>query len=139
VRDHSLELRKALVALLRANAGVVGLVPAARIYGERPKDKDPVWPYILIGVVIAGPHSPSGVNGSDASLAIHCFAPGPTADAAYRINKAVVAAVDEKRLDLGGVAIPRVAVASTQVIPDAGSPKDWHGLVNISALTAEAA
>jgi hypothetical protein len=109
VRDHSLELRKALVALLRANAGVVGLVPAARIYGERPKDKDPVWPYILIGVVIAGPHSPSGVNGSDASLAIHCFA------------------------------IPRVAVASTQVIPDAGSPKDWHGLVNISALTAEAA
>lgn len=135
-RDHSLPFRQGLVERLRADPGLIALV-GARIYGERPKG-DPDWPYVLVGTVLAAPYAPSMLAGSDLSLAVHCFVRGPSADQAYLINKAVWAALDERAMTLpGGTTCMRVAVRTSEVISDAGSPTDWHGLVFLTALTAE--
>lgn len=87
--DLSLEIRRAIVAHLRADATVTALVPAERIYGEWPAVTDPDWPFIRMGYASAEAFEATGWSGSESDFRIHVFANGPGTDAAMTIGKRV--------------------------------------------------
>jgi hypothetical protein len=87
--DLSLEIRRAIVAHLRADASVTALVPAERIYGEWPTVTDPDWPFIRMGYSDAAAFEASGWSGSESGFTIHVFAEGPGTDAVQTIAKRV--------------------------------------------------
>jgi hypothetical protein len=67
-RNHSLDLRKAVVARLKADAGLIALVPAERVFGEQPSAL-PAWPFVRYGE--------DSVRAFSADLPIHSFSKGP--------------------------------------------------------------
>lgn len=87
--DLSLEIRRAIVAHLRADATVTAIVPAERIYGEWPTVTDPEWPFIRMGYADAEAFEASGWSGSESGFTIHVFADGPGTDAVQTIAKRV--------------------------------------------------
>lgn len=89
--DLSLEIRRAIVAHLRADATVTALVPAARIYGEFAVSD--VFPFIRMGYPATAQFEATGWDGSEADFAIHVFADGPGTDAVLTIAKRVVASM----------------------------------------------
>jgi hypothetical protein len=145
VRDHSLVLRKAIVAALRANAGVRALVDN-RVYGVTVAKDMPTWPsddnpaYVKMGLPTVGPSEPSGINGSDIRVAVHGFARGPSEDLAVMLSNAIVEALDKQAIAMsGGISLRELRCISSQTVPDAGSPSDFHCIVQLAALTAEPA
>lgn len=87
--DLSLEIRRAIVAHLRADATVTALVPADRIYGEWPTVTDPEWPFIRMGYADAEAFEASGWSGSESGFTVHVFADGPGTDAVQTVAKRV--------------------------------------------------
>lgn len=87
--DLSLEIRRAIVAHLRADAAVTALVPADRIYGEWPTVTDPDWPFIRMGYADASAFEATGWSGSGIAFVIDVFADGPGTDAIQTIAKRV--------------------------------------------------
>lgn len=88
--DLSLDIRKSIVAHLRADSGVTNLVPEARIFGEQPTVAVPDWPFIRFGMPIAAPWEATCYDGSQNRTTIHVFAKGPGTDDVARIAAAVV-------------------------------------------------
>lgn len=145
MRDHSLLVRQAVVVALLADASVSAIV-SDRVYGETVDPEMPTWPsqanpaYAKMGLPIASPSEPSGLNGGEVRFAIHGFAAGPATDLAEQLKGAIIAALDLKPLPLSGGAVMRdlrCLLAST--VSDTGSPSDFHVIVQIAALTAEPA
>lgn len=146
MRDHSLLLRRAMVAKLLADAGVAAIC-GMRVYGEQVPADMPTWPsdanpaYVKTGMPVVGPSNPSGINGGDVSFAVHGFAKGPGMDLAVNLSNAIVSALD--RITpfalAGGATVREVRATLAQTITDADSPSDFHCIVQFAALTAEPA
>lgn len=125
VADLSLDLRRAVVAHLRADDALIALVPSASIYGEFATSD--VFPFIRMGYSTAtGFETSGGWSGSDHDFTIHVFADGPGTDAVYRICAAVVASMEEFEPALLG--LPQSEWISTVVLPDVVAEK-LHGVV----------
>lgn len=94
--DLSHDLRRLIVAHLRADAAVTALVPAARIFGEMAYTNDddapqPETPFIRMGWPDAEDFDATGWSGSSHPFTIHVFA-GNVADVstiAKRVQKSV--------------------------------------------------
>lgn len=89
--DLSLEIRRAIVAHLKADATVTALVPANRIYGEFAASDQ--FPFIRMGYSATAQYEAQGWDGSEGDFAIHIFAGGPGTDAILTIAKRVVASM----------------------------------------------
>ncbi len=93
--DLSLDLRKAVLAHLRGDAGVLALVAANRIFGEVP---DPSLTlsgsFIRLGYQDAASFEATGWDGSETDLSVHAFAAGPSTDGTSAISQAVIAAME---------------------------------------------
>lgn len=145
MRDHSLLVRQAVVVALLADAGVSALVDQ-RVYGETVDPEMPTWPgdtnpaYVKMGLPIASPSEPSGLNGGEVRFAIHGFAAGPSSDLAEQLKGAIISALDLKPLPLSNGAVMRdLRCLLSSTVSDTGSPSDFHVIVQLAALTAERA
>lgn len=147
-KNSALFVKRAAIATLKTAAGVIALVPAARVYPmQRPPT--PVWPWIGYGAVIGAPFVASCLDGSDLTVAMHGFAETtgtgagtvPGEDAAHNINAAVEAALDGATIDLTAHGCPYPATAhftstGNQIVQDVAGPDKFHGFVTFRILVS---
>lgn len=148
--DHTLELRRAILPILKADALLSGLV-GARIYGEEPP-AEPQWPFIRYGVPILAPDEATGWSGGAVRVTIHVFAKAKNAEGeptigyevASRLARRVALILDETSFSLPvhedsgrpAQALDIVHV-STDVVRDTAEAGAWHGIVQFEVQTAE--
>lgn len=133
--DHSLALREAIVAYLRAAPQVAAIVDA-RVYGEQPPAV-PEWPFIRYGLPTMEAYEASGWAGATHDVVLHCFAKGPGMDAVGVLNKAVVDVLDGVDVAPAGTMAVQFEWQSTQVIRDTDEAGAYHGIVSFTVTTAE--
>ena len=147
-RNSSLYVRKAAVARLKLDAGVIALVTAARVYPpQRPST--PVWPFVAFGVPITDPFRASGMDGSETDVAIHGYAATGGAGAqtvggeelCSQIMAAVETALDGVTLDLTANDCPYPATAfltwqNTAIVQDDEDGHAFHGIANFRITVA---
>ena len=115
--DRAPEVQKAVVAALKANAGVSALV-GSRVYDRPPQDV--AYPYLRIGPVLVAPFDGDELRGSEIVMPIHCWVAGPRPVEARLIAKAVVSALHWSSLTLeaGTAVFIRWSSTREQADPD---------------------
>lgn len=131
-RDLSLELRRAVVAHLRADAALIALVPAAKIFGEFATTED--RPFIRMGDPIVTGWEASCWDGSESDFTIHAFAEGPGRAAIQTIGKRIVAAMEG--FTPATVGMPDHEWVSTDYLPDV-VPEVIHAIVRYRIVAVE--
>lgn len=133
--DHSLPLRRAVVAHLRSVSAVTDLVTATRIYGRRVPD-NPTWPFIRYGVPDTRPYEATGQGGSDSAITVHAFARGPDESDCAELAAVIVEALSADQLplenDLGLVSLDW---QRTQILEDGDESADYHAVIEFSVIT----
>jgi len=146
--DSTLAVRRAILAILKADAGVVALVPKANIHPMRAV-ANPVWPFIRYDMTGGVPIRASCIDGHDLTVRLHGFA-GPRVsgkqvvetaeDVAMRIGAAIARAVDCRRADIenGNVCL---TWTGGRLAPDPAEADIFHTIQNFRArcITARGA
>ena len=135
------EVRRATLSILKANAALTAIVPAARIYSQRVP-AGTLWPFIKLGPMQSLPlRGASCVRGAVVSFSGHAFAKprmsGTTEletaeDYASRIGAAIEAALDNKSATFAGGTI-RFRLDEMQILQDAGEADSFHYYAVVSA------
>lgn len=134
--DHSGVVRRAVIARLKADATVAGIV-GARVHGETPTN--PTWPFIYYGPARTTTYGTSCGDGSEHPITLHAFAKGPGTASIENLNRAIVAALDGADLDLGGLTFHGIDWLDSQIMPDGDETSAYHGVVRFSAATLDPA
>lgn len=134
--DHSLQMRRAMVAKLRADAPLLALVPAARIFGEETPSS-PVWPFIRYGFSPVTTFETSCGRGSEHDIVLHVFALGPGTDETAEICAAVVAALSDSALPIDPIQLQSLDWVRTEIIRDTDEASAYHGILTFTAQTLE--
>lgn len=132
-RDSSLYLRKAVVAALKADAGVSAIV-AARSYGPNPP-AEPTWPFNRYGFPVTTPLRATCMDGARISFIVHGFAKGDDETGCSELGAANARALDRKTLTLGGGYPAKALVRWTgnQIIRDSDEATGWHCIGSFEA------
>lgn len=140
--DHNLQLRRAILPMLKAEP-VIASITAGRVYSESPPAA-PTFPFIRYGFSIGTPTEWSCAEGSENSVVIHVFSKAAGTDECARLVKAVCRALDQKTrqlepdVDDGDTATAiDMAVMNTQIIRDTDEASAFHGIVNLSVTVAD--
>ena len=133
--DMPREARRAALSTLKANADLIAIVPAARIYSQRVPTA-PVWPFIKFGPVQGLPIKAACTRGSVISFSVHAFAKAlaneTAEDYAGRIGAHVKAALDGSRATFTGGTV-RYTVAEEQLLLDGAEADAFHYFAVVSA------
>ena len=123
-------VRRALLVKLKANAGLIALVPAASI---NPAG-EPVWPFILLSSPVTQRLRATGVVGGIVTYDVHAFA-GPVLtggaitqtaeDHASAIGAAIETSLADNNLTLEGGGNARIRLGDIRLLPDQ-DPQHWH-------------
>lgn len=115
--DRVVEVQKAIVAALKADAGVSALV-GARVYDRPPQSV--VYPYVRIGQTFTAPFDAQELRGSEIIMPIHCWVDGPRPVDARRLAAAVEKALHwvDLTLDAGVAVFIRWSSTREQADPD---------------------
>lgn len=138
-------VRRTILAKLKADAPLIAVVPAARIYTQTTPP-DPAWPFIKCGQLSTQRLKSARVNGATVTFDLHAFArerkdTGVTVetaeDHAGRIGGLIEAALADNRMTLGTGEIIRVSLSDMQLMQDA-EPDAFHyaAQVNCRVLAA---
>lgn len=129
--DYSDELRRLVIATLKADTGVNSIV------SDRVNDQvfvNPIWPFIRYGLPTLQKFEASCWDGSEHSVILHSFAKGPGTTNIARLNKAVVAALDGIEPALtGSLALASIDWVGTQVLNDTSELGAYHGIIEFTA------
>lgn len=140
-RDNTLAVRKGILTLLKADAAVTAIVPAAQVYTQVATN--PVWPFIRYGTPSVLPIRASCLDGMEMLVAVHGFA-GPrwqdpatkkrmietAEDHASRLGSVIARALDGKRFDLtNGYA--RIEWRGGQLLIDGAEADAFHTVQNL--------
>lgn len=133
-KDHSLDLRRALVTRLKADALIASQV-GARVYGpDSPATPD--WPFVRVGSIISGPYEASCLGGMDATFAVNGFA--ITEQSTLVLNEFIRSALDAQAFDVGDSAhIVSLDWTDSQIVRDTAEADKWHGIVQFQTVTSE--
>lgn len=135
--SYSIPVQQAVIAALKADAGVAALV-GARVYDEVVAL--PTWPFIRYGFPGVTPFRADGWYGEVFAITVHCFAKGPGQESVLAVAAAVKAALDDNDLAInsgGGVML--LQFDAQQVIRDTDEASAYHAIVQLSAAVAEIA
>jgi hypothetical protein len=140
-KDHSLILRKGIVAHLKADAGLTALVPASSIYGEQPPAK-PAWPFIRYGLPLTTPERFDCYMGGEHAVTIHSFAKGPGSDAILTIRAAIIAALDDAEIELPldtgeDAKVTLIAHTLSNLIRDTDEAGAYHDIHSFTVRVSE--
>lgn len=132
-----LYVKRAGITALKADAAVVALVPAGRVYPmQRPAA--PVWPFVGWGAPVYETFEASCLDGSVLNVAVHVYARTsgsglatvPGEDFAEQAVAAIAAALGGKSIGLVGAPAPATAhfhCTGAQVIQDGADADAFHG------------
>lgn len=130
--DPSLELQKAIVARLRADAAVTALV-AGRVYDAPPIS--PVFPYITLGEADVLVQRADCYDGSECSMSVHGWSRATGFPEVKRIAAAVRASLHEAPLELAdGERLVDVEVTDNRALRDPDGLTS-HAVVTVRAFT----
>jgi hypothetical protein len=129
---RSLYLRRAVITHLRADASLIALVPAARLYGMKAP-ATPTWPFTRYGSPDETPRPVSCWDGSDVAFVIHSFSKAEFEDECAGINEAIETALNGAVLTMAGNVKARPIWLGSQIIPDGGEIGAWHGINRFGA------
>lgn len=134
-------VRRAVLAALKADAGLTALVPAARVYPQAIPG-EPLWPYVKLGPPLTLPFSAANARSSgEVSLDVHAFARARESggavvetaeDHAGRIGAAIEAVLHRNGLTLDGGETARVRLSDIQLLQDE-EPDAFHYLCRVNA------
>ena len=129
--DRTLELQKAVVAALKASAGVSALA-GGRVYDRVPEGAG--FPHVSIGDVFANDFGAQGLEGTDAIMRIDVWSRAVGKVELRRLMAAIVAALHEIDLtpDAGTFVLGRWAGSRDMLDPDGITT---HGIVEFRFLT----
>jgi hypothetical protein len=130
--NPALELREAIVTLLKADAPLVSLVTTAKIFGEFP-GAQPVRPFVRYGEDDVTPQRVSCWAGANVAFPVHAFSAEKFTDQVKAINAAIVNALDGKVIVLDGGVKATITWNSSQLLRDGADPNAWHGFNQFEA------
>jgi len=128
-------VRRALLTRLKADAGLIALVPKASIN----PDGTPAWPFIKLHAPVTQRLRSSCVNGGLVSWDIHAFArkrtgasPMTAEDHASLIGAEIERVLADNWLDLEGGGRARVRLSDIRLLED-GTPDAFHWFAQVNA------
>ena len=141
--DHNLQLRRAILPMLKAEP-VIASLTGGRVYSESPASL-PDFPFIRYGNSDGTPTEWSCAEGSENAITVHVFSREPGTDECARLRKAVVRALDQKTRQLEvdpdtGSSATAVDIRVTflpALFRDSDDVAAWHGVVNVAATVVE--
>lgn len=141
--DHNLQLRRAIVTMMKANT-IIASMTAGRVYGEQPPAL-PARPFIRYGNGDATPTEWSCAEGSENAVSIHVFSDAEGTNEVTRLRKAVVSALDGKSRQLEAdpdtgetaTAVDMMVSFLPAIFRDNDDAQSWHGIVNLAVTVAE--
>ena len=135
-------VRKAVLSTLKANAPLIALVPAPRIYGQTTPS-NVVWPFIRLGGPTTLPLRASCLSGAGfVTFDVHAFVKPrldgggniveTAEDYASRIGGAIEAALDRAMLALeGGTA--NITLSEMRLLQDSDEADTYHYFAQANA------
>lgn len=129
--DRTVEIQKAFVAILKADAGVAALV-GARVYDKVPEAT--AFPYLSLGVVSGVPFDAEGLRGMQHIFDVHVWSRTVGAVECRRICAAVNEALHWAALTLDGGASVFCRATSRRDMDDPDGVTT-HGVVTFEILT----
>ena len=134
MRDHEGALQKALIAWLKADAGVQALLgDPARIWDQAPRGA--AYPHLLIDRSESHPVAADGC-GIEHSLTLRCASRFEGVEEANAICAAVRAAIHEAGLEADGVRTVSIRATFADVFRSSDHKRVW-GLVRVRAVTED--
>jgi len=143
--DSTREVRRAILTLLKNDAGLLAIVPKARMFPQTAP-ATPSWPFLKMGSPSIVPVRASCMDGGELIVAVHGFANQRVAagkvvetaeDHASRLGFAISKALDRKAPTItGGVA--KIQWTGSQLLIDGGEADAFHTVQNfrIRCVTA---
>ena len=130
--DPSLALQKAIVAALKADAGVNAIV-AGRIYDAVPGSA--VKPYISFGAFQLLPEHGDCLDGGEAFVTLDAWAAGPDTVQVKQLGTAVARALDMAPITLASPQrLVEMSIEQTQYMRDPDG-LTAHGIITVHAYT----
>ena len=138
--DFTRELRRAVVAALKADTGLIAVVPAAQIHTSSVP-ANPAWPFLRWDAPNSVPVGSLCTQGADVTFFVHAFARNrmsgsqivETAESqCERITALAAKALHRERLVLTG-ATARLRVRSTRTMMDGDERDAFHGICDVIA------
>ncbi len=131
VADSALELQKAIVATLKADAAVNAII-AGRIYDAVPQNA--ALPYVSLGPFDLVPEVGDCIDGATMFIQLDGWAAGPDTVQVKRLGAAIAAALDEATLTLDAPQrLVEMTLERTQYL------RDPDGITAHAAMTIRAA
>jgi hypothetical protein len=131
--DSTLEVQKALVALLKADGAIAALV-GTRVYDPAPQN--PTYPFISFGPKYGSPWDTDTDLGWELSMQIDCWSRKIGVAECGQIVAAVKAAVHRAVLSLD-TQTPCICLADTQTILEDPDGLTRHGVLRVHVITYE--
>lgn len=138
--DRSLAIRRAILTALKADAPLLGLIPASSMHPQAPAS-EPSWPFIKTGAPSGLPINAACVDGSVTVVAVHGFAKPRIEDGAVvesaedhaaRIGAFTATALDKKKLALDGGGEAKLRWTGSQLLQDRDEADAFHTVQNFS-------
>jgi hypothetical protein len=143
--------RRAVLARLKAHAGLLALVPAAEIHGQAPLTT-PTMPFVKTGAPSATPLKAACLDGATVSPPVHAFARArkngsgqvveTAEDHASRIGAEIEKALDDKA-DFVSIDAPndvrlRYRLSDQQLLVDGADSDAFHWFATVQARVVAA-
>lgn len=131
--EPSLQLREAIVTLLKADTALVALLATAdKVFGEYP-GAQPDRPFVRYGEDDTAPNRSACWEGAVVAFPVHAFSAQKYTDEVKGLNAAIVAALDGKTVDLEDAGKATIIWQGSQVLRDGADPNAWHGFNRFEA------
>jgi hypothetical protein len=130
--SSSWALQKALHARLVADAPLLALLGAARIYDDVPRS--PTFPYITYGASVIRDWSTGSDDAHEHVVSLHVWSRGAGRKPVFEILGAVEAALDQQALTLDSHRLINLRHEFSDVRRD-GDGETWHGVLRLRAVT----
>ncbi len=134
MRDHESALQKALIAHLRGDATLKGLLgDPARIWDQAPRDAG--WPNLTVGRSESQPVAAADC-GIEHRISLRCASRFDGVEEAKAVCAAVRVALHEAHLEADGVRAISLRTTFVDVFRGQGHRSTW-GVVRLRAITEE--
>jgi hypothetical protein len=138
--DLTLQIRRAALTALKADAALIALVPSTSIHPQTTP-ANVAWPFVKMGAPSGQPIRAACVDGNQGIFAVHGFAKAreeggqvveTAEDYAARIGAAIAVALDRKALDLDGGGRARLLWTGSQLLMDGAEADAFHTVQNFA-------
>jgi len=131
VADDTLAVQAALVAALRADAGVQALV-GQRVYDQAPRDA--ATPFVSLGPALGQPFEAQGLDAWEAVFTLDVWSRAPGGVEVRAIQAALFAALHHAALSVAGKALVWCRVADSRDVSEDGGELR-HGITRVETMT----